>query len=753
MKKFVLIAITAVMVLTLAYVPSVAAAQLSDIAGTQFEKQIASLVDAGVIAGFPDGTFKPDQEVTRAQFAKLVAVAMNLNSTGFTTSTFSDVAPDHWALGFIEAVAAKGWIQGYPDGTFGPEKNITREEMATLMIRVLGREEQAKKYTEAFVQANDCAKVSEWAFGAVTVAYHTDVQVLTRHDDMIDPQTPATRGETAFAVYMGMNPPKVRDSVLIAISQEPGTLYPYYNAMAAKSNVLNLVFDGVTMFLPVGPPDNQKVFCVPVFSQEVATLENGLVKINEDGTMDVSWVLRKTPIYWDDGTQVTWQDAVFNHEVIMNDAIPTESRDPDDKVVSMDISADGSTLKIKYSEETYFAGYGPVISLSKAKYGEMVATNPEGFFRGDVNVYPLASGAYNVSEWMRGTAITLKARDNYTFGPPNIKTVTFEYIPDVSTIFARAAAGTVDVTLPGLGATLSQVATNEQVIKDAGMTILYGPSVYVEHAEFNFTNWEGTPNPIFNDPNDQEGSRLLRRAIAFALNREEVAATIGMGRWLVGDSMIPPQSGAIVPTQEELGPDVVSYNPEMAKQLLDQAGWVVGSDGIRTKGGLRLEFTWSTTTRTDRVQLMQLFMKNLLDVGINVLPDVKPATVLFGDFTKKRQYTGMTFFAWGSNDPRNAPLSVYRGDKIPGPTQPDGQNQTGWKNDEFTAACKIVDESYDLPTAKAAALKCAQIMLHEMPAISCFFTTDAALFRSDLVNVNTLSPGEYLTWNVAYWYW
>ncbi|MEI6309127.1 MAG: S-layer homology domain-containing protein, partial [bacterium] len=227
MKKFVLIAITVVMALTLAYMPSVSAAQLSDIAGTQFEKQIASLVDAGVIAGFPDGTFKPDQEVTRAQFAKLVAVAMNLNTTGFTTSTFSDVAPDHWALGYIEAVAAKGWIKGYPDGTFGPEKNITREEMASLMVRVLGREEQAKKYTEAFVMANDCAKVSEWAFGAVTMAYHTDVQVLTLHPgQIIDPQTAATRGETANAVYFGMKPPTQGGSLTIGMTQEPSKMYP-----------------------------------------------------------------------------------------------------------------------------------------------------------------------------------------------------------------------------------------------------------------------------------------------------------------------------------------------------------------------------------------------------------------------------------------------------------------------------------------------------------------------------------------------
>ncbi len=64
-----------------------------------------------------------------------------------------------------------------------------------------------------------------------------------------------------------------------------------------------------------------------------------------------------------------------------------------------------------------------------------------------------------------------------------------------------------------------------------------------------------------------------------------------------------------------------SYDPGWPKQLLDQAGWTVGSTAFE-KGGLKLEF-WSTTTRTDRVQLMAVFQKNLADVGIKVLPDVK----------------------------------------------------------------------------------------------------------------------------------
>jgi hypothetical protein len=245
MKKFLLLAMITALSLSLAYLPPATAADLSDIAGTQFEKQIRKLVESGVVAGFPDGSFKPNQEVTRAQFAKLAAVALNLNPSGYSQSTFSDVPADHWALGFIEAVAAKGWVKGYPDGTYAPEKNITREEIATMVIRVLGREEEGKAYQEAFVQANDCAKVSDWAYGSVTLAYHSDVQVLTFHAGrMIDPQTPATRGETANGIYFTMRPPVQGGQLTIGMTQEPAKLYPYHNNMHAKSEILSCILAG-----------------------------------------------------------------------------------------------------------------------------------------------------------------------------------------------------------------------------------------------------------------------------------------------------------------------------------------------------------------------------------------------------------------------------------------------------------------------------------------------------------------------------
>ncbi len=754
MKKLLVLAIAALMVLTLAYTPKVGAVTLSDISGHPFEKEITKLVEAGVVSGFPDGTFKPDQEVTRAQFAKLVAVAFGLNTTGYTTSTFNDVPADHWALGFIEAVAEKGWVKGFPDGGFHPEENITREQMATLMIRVLGREEDARKYQEAFVQANDCAAVSEWAWGAVTIAYHADVQILTYHSGRtIEPQAAATRAETAYAVYHAMKPPTQGGQVVIGMAQEPAKMYPYHNNMAAKSQILNCTLDGWIGIAPEGKGTGQKGVYYPIFAQEVPSLENGLVKLNEDGTMEVTWHLRKTPVYWSDGVQVTLDDAIFGHEVLINEAIPADSRDPEDAVVSIE-KLDDYTLKVVYTSEKSGAVYGPPVSLAKHKYADLVATNPEGFFRSDVNTYPLGHGAYKIDSWTVGSSMTLSARDDYHFGKPNIKKLVWLFIPDASTIYARIASGDLDLTIPGIGVTTATAIDNLNRIP--GVVYELHPSTYTEHIEFNLWNYDGVKHPIFNPPDDPESGRKVRLAIANAVNREEASQVLYKGYEPPAFSMCPPAVAIVYVTAEEIGLDLVpTYNPEKAKQLLDEAGWKdTDGDGIRDKGGKKLEVQLSTTNRTDRQQMATIWQKNLADVGIKVNLDFKPGGVFFTDSWAgyKRGYPDMVEFAWGSTDPRYPVTDVFRGDRIAWPENPQGQNYCGYSNPEYDKWAQIIQDTFDIAKAKEANLMAQRILIQDMPVVPLLFTADAALYKARLQGIDDPNWSS-ITWNVAYWYW
>ncbi|MEX2416371.1 MAG: S8 family serine peptidase [Paenibacillaceae bacterium] len=95
-------------------------------------------VDAGIIAGYEDGTFRPDQAISRAEMAVMIAKALKMRGTE-GTSPFVDINSNNWAAPFIREMKAKGYIAGYVDGTFHPNGIATRAEYATVLIGVIDR--------------------------------------------------------------------------------------------------------------------------------------------------------------------------------------------------------------------------------------------------------------------------------------------------------------------------------------------------------------------------------------------------------------------------------------------------------------------------------------------------------------------------------------------------------------------------------------------------------------------------------------
>lgn len=115
----------------------------SDVAATSwYNTAVSTLSSMGIITGYPDGTFRPNAAITRAEFA---AIAARFDNDGDKTAAkFSDIAT-HWAKDEISIAYNNGWITGYPDGTFGPQRDITRAETMTLVNRVLNRQPETEE--------------------------------------------------------------------------------------------------------------------------------------------------------------------------------------------------------------------------------------------------------------------------------------------------------------------------------------------------------------------------------------------------------------------------------------------------------------------------------------------------------------------------------------------------------------------------------------------------------------------------------
>ncbi len=102
-----------------------------------YAEYVGMLTQVGVISGYPDGSFRPENPVTRAEFATIASRFISSKKTGF--GGFPDITNEYWAKESIQAAYAEGWLKGYPDGSFRPEKELTRAEAVTIINRMLDR--------------------------------------------------------------------------------------------------------------------------------------------------------------------------------------------------------------------------------------------------------------------------------------------------------------------------------------------------------------------------------------------------------------------------------------------------------------------------------------------------------------------------------------------------------------------------------------------------------------------------------------
>ncbi len=165
----------------------------SDINGHWAEAVIKEMANMGILNGYPDGSFRPDGDITRAEFAQVIFKAFELD-TGDYSSTFTDIA-GHWAENSIETVAHFGIVSGYNASTFGPDDKINREQMTNMLARAM--ELTGLSGNTTFV---DDADISAWAKPLVKASQEEEL-VIGYPDNSFRPQGNSTRAEAVQVIY------------------------------------------------------------------------------------------------------------------------------------------------------------------------------------------------------------------------------------------------------------------------------------------------------------------------------------------------------------------------------------------------------------------------------------------------------------------------------------------------------------------------------------------------------------------------
>ncbi len=173
---------------------------------------ISGLARFNVISGFPDGTFKPNEPVTRAQFAAILNQAFmsaqpfevpngRLNATQPATPTFADVPNNHWAAGYIAKARTAGFLSGYPGNQFRPNQPIPRVQALISIANGLGYQGGSMAELSAY---QDAAAIPTYARPGIAAARAANIVVNYPALDQLLPNRPATRAEVAAFVYQAL---------------------------------------------------------------------------------------------------------------------------------------------------------------------------------------------------------------------------------------------------------------------------------------------------------------------------------------------------------------------------------------------------------------------------------------------------------------------------------------------------------------------------------------------------------------------
>jgi len=162
---------------------------------------ITELARRDIIAGFPDGTFRPDQPVTRAQFAAIVRAAFE-KAPERNAVNFNDVPANYWANSAIQEAYTTGFMSGYPGNRFQPEQNIPREQV--LVSLSSGLDYTANNADNLNQYYNDAENISDYARAPIAAATQRAIVVNYPNTQFLNPTRPATRADVAAFIYQAL---------------------------------------------------------------------------------------------------------------------------------------------------------------------------------------------------------------------------------------------------------------------------------------------------------------------------------------------------------------------------------------------------------------------------------------------------------------------------------------------------------------------------------------------------------------------
>ncbi|TGV05065.1 peptide ABC transporter substrate-binding protein, partial [Alcaligenaceae bacterium 429] len=336
--------------------------------------------------------------------------------------------------------------------------------------------------------------------------------------------------------------------VVMGLSQEPTILHPLISSIEADHGVWWNLYD------PLWAPDEKGNF-VPRLAVEVPTVENG--GISEDG---LTWRVKlRDDVVWHDGEPFTAADVKYTLDLINQEGFNTRTRQGHELIEKVEVI---NEHEIMWTMKELYAPYISQLS-STFMVPKHVLEKDADPNASSMSQKPIGTGPFKFDSRVPGDRVVLVANEQYYGDGPYLQRLEFKYIPDMNGLYTQFRTGQVDaVGIQGIPHNFYDE------IKDAPeLDVRVVPIASIEGIAINHEH------PILSE-------KAVRQALFHAINRDAIVELIYYGLPETTESFLPKTSWAYaddLPAQE--------YNLEKAAQLLDEAGWKMGADGIREKDG------------------------------------------------------------------------------------------------------------------------------------------------------------------------
>ncbi|SEB84988.1 peptide-binding protein [Paenibacillus sp. GP183] len=448
-------------------------------------------------------------------------------------------------------------------------------------------------------------------------------------------------------------------------------------------------------------------------------LADGMPQVSSD-SKELTVKIRKG-ITFSDGHPLTADDVVFSYNIPISKDYVGLRKSVFEQLQKIE-KVDDTTVKFTFKEP--FAGYYGMLAYAVVpqhvlKDVPIKEIEKSPFYKQS----PVGSGPYKLVEWKDGQYLTFVRNETYFKGKPSIEKVTIKVIPSSNVAMAQLQTGEINVNL----VTGENIAAIKEFAQKSGKIKL---KESIPTTSYTAIAWNNN-HPIFKD-------KLVRQAITTAIDRQGIISNVIEGQGVIVNSQTPPPFWNYTDKVPKF-----DYNEAKAKQMLADAGWKPGSDGVLVKDGKPLAFELLVSQASvERQKIATVIQQNLKKVGITVTPRVMENTA-YSQNVRSSKYEA-TVYGWNRNGDPNPKGTWHTSSNCAG-----CNNHANYSNPEVD---KLIDEDLrllDINKRKETLAKIDSLIAEDQGYSFLYSPTDTMAYPVKLEGMN---PKKSNLKDIENWY-